>query len=54
MWRNMETEPDDLNQRLPPLSHWCVRHVMENGEEIKFMVTNAPRTSTRIDEQGEK
>ena len=41
----METETGDLNQPVQPvpLTHWCITRVMENGETIKFMMTNASR-----------
>ena len=38
----METEMGDPNELVHPLTHWCVTRVMENGETIKFMMTNAP------------
>ena len=38
----METETGDPNQLVQPLTHWCVRRVLENGEEIRYMMTNAP------------
>jgi hypothetical protein len=28
------------------VTHWCVRRVLENGDEIKYMMSNAPRTPT--------
>ena len=51
----METETGDLNQPVLPLTHWCITRVMENGETIKFMMTNASRppvpTPTSIEDR---
>jgi hypothetical protein len=43
----METETEDPNQPVQPATHWCVRGVLENGEEIKYLMTNDPRTTKR-------
>jgi hypothetical protein len=45
---DMETEPGDPNQPVQPATHWCVRRVLENGEEIKYMMTNDFRTTKRV------
>jgi hypothetical protein len=44
----METETEDPNQPMQPATHWCVRRVLENGDEIRYMMTNASRTTTRV------
>ena len=33
--------------KLEPLDHYCVRRVLENGDEIKYMMRYDPRTTKR-------
>jgi len=40
--------------KLEPLDHYCVYRVMENGEKIKYMMTNDPRTITRVPQSTNK
>jgi len=33
--------------KLEPLDHYCVRRILENGDEIKYMMRYDPRTTKR-------
>jgi len=34
--------------KLEPLDHYCVRRVLENGDEIKYMMRYDPQTTKRV------
>jgi hypothetical protein len=34
--------------KLEPLDHYCVRRVLEKGDEIKYMMRYDPQTTKRV------
>jgi hypothetical protein len=40
--------------KLEPLDHYCVRRVLENGDEIKYMMRYDPQTTKRVQQSTNK